>query len=288
MLLLADSGSTKTAWRLLEQDQVRWAHETSGINPNVLTFEQIAAQLQQELLPSLDTVLASGDKVTSVVFYGASFSTETYCRQMYDTLFQLLGTQQIAVHHDILGAARAAAQAAPAIVCIMGTGSNSCYYDGQAMVRQIGGHGYLFGDEGGGVDLGKRLLVTLLNGDAGAELVRRFAERYNCSLMTARNAVYAAPKINAALAAYTPFVHSCLDLPEVADLVQQSFQLFLRHTVLRHPEHREVPLRFVGSVAHIFAPQLQLACRSQGLTVASILQKPIEGLITYHSRHETH
>jgi N-acetylglucosamine kinase-like BadF-type ATPase len=279
--LIADSGSTKTAWRVLAYGHVLWAHETSGINPNVLSFAQIAAQLTEELLPALPHLA-----LERVTFYGASFSTATYCQQMQTLLAEASNVppHQVAVHHDILGAAHAVAGTAPAIVCILGTGSNSCYYDGLQMVRQVGGHGYLFGDEGGGVYLGKQLLARLLNGQASTQLQARFATAYPAPLMAQRNAVYSAPKPNAALAAYAPFVHANLDLPELRTLVADAFDAFLQTTVLQHPEHRKVPVHAVGSIAHHFAPLWQQALVSHHLQAGQVVQKPIDGLVAYYQK----
>lgn len=285
MLLIADSGSSKTTWVVAAKNEVLQTFETGGLNPNILTFDEIDSQLEAEVVPQLLHRHYWG-AVQQVIFYGASFSTDTYCRRMEDLLSHVLGLEEAQVHHDILGAARAAAQDEPALVCIMGTGSNSCYYDGQQMVEQIGGHGYLFGDEGGGVDLGKRLMQCMLNRQASPELKDRFAAQYGADLLKVRNHIYSANKINAELAAMTPFVQQCLDLPEVDAFVQQSFRDFVRLTLLQHIGRLHLPVHFVGSVGTHFRPQVEAVCLAEGLQPGRYLARPAEDLVIFHQRHD--
>ncbi|MFN8921442.1 MAG: ATPase [Sphingobacteriia bacterium] len=288
MQLIADSGGTKTDWAWLAGNLPAASGpvlRTGGINPGIQAFAQIRRLLVEELLPAAQ----QQPTPVGISFYGASFALPHQCSQMEALLSELLAAPA-QVWHDILGAARALAGHQPALVCILGTGSNSCYYDGQEISQTIGGHGYVLGDEGGGVDLGRRLLQHLLRREASPALLEAFMQAYPDGLMAQREALYAAPKLNTALASYAPFLLAQLAVPqlqaEVQALVQASFRAFIRYTLQQYPAAlHTLPVHTVGSVGFHFQALWRTSLQQAGFRPGQVLASPMPGLLQYHHLH---
>ncbi|MCS7086276.1 MAG: hypothetical protein RMM53_10885 [Bacteroidia bacterium] len=276
-LLVADAGGTKTEWRFVQNGITTAAFRTPGYNANLESMDEMERRLNDEVVPLLP---ASPDKV---FFYGAALSTETYCVAWRDALRRTLGAGEAFAEHDLLGAARAAALGKPAVVCILGTGSNSCVFDGRNIVAQRGGHGYIFGDHGSGADIGRRLLADILDGDAPPHVVRAFAETYG-SPKDVRNQTYRHSKPPVFLASLVEFL---IQNPgDYADrLVAAAFSDFLSRTVVRF--RRSEPVYFVGSLAKQFEGTLREVCTQKGFEVGGIVPNPIERLVEFHLRQET-
>ncbi|MBC3785391.1 N-acetylglucosamine kinase [Spirosoma utsteinense] len=277
-LLIADSGSTKTDWRLVAPDQTTRAIHTDGINPYYQTTEEIATVLQAQLLPGLPD-----SAVTSVFFYGAGCSGPTVNVLVADALRAVLpGLQTVDVNSDMLGAARAAAGREPGIVCILGTGSNACCYDGSQITRGIQSLGFWLGDEGSGGYLGKTLVRDFFQDRLPTDLRDAFDHRYALDRLTLLENAYKKPYPNRYFAGFTPFLSENIGHPHVVDLLTDAFVLFLSTYVRRFPEAGVWPVHFVGSVAHVFAEPLQQAVLRTGLTMGRILKAPAEQLVEYH------
>jgi len=283
MMLLAESGATKTEWRMLDRNRVVRAFRTAGFNPNVQTFEAIVAQIDAEIRP-----VVGGLNIAHIHFYGAGFSTPSFCAQMEAALATLVEEVTVCVEHDLLGAARSVAADSPAIVCILGTGSNSCVYDGRSIVRQLGGHGYLFGDEGSGADIGKRILKALLDEEMSPEVLDAYVRQMGETPLRTKNRIYAEAKPNVALARLTYFAEALAEHPDVHGHIFTSLQQFLLTTVMRYPEFGTLPVSFVGSVAEVFWPTLSLLCDHYGVQVNAVERYPIDGLVRYHQTHAPH
>lgn len=284
-ILLAESGATKTEWRLLDSDHVLHAFHGAGFNANVQSFEQIEAQLRTEVLPVLRPLpSAQGVKI---VFYGSGFSNPSYCRRMEQVMAQVFAEQQPpAIHamHDMLAAARAAAQDQPAVVCILGTGSNSCYYDGKSVVRSRGGFGYLFGDEGSGAHLGRMLLKGFLDEELPLDIQADFEAAQGMDIYALKNQVYKAEKPNVMLAALAPFVSKYTHRPEINAMVRNCFDAFVQKTIARYDGYRDLPLFVIGSIASHFRDCLRDACEAADAPIPQLVPKPIEGLVRFHQR----
>lgn len=279
--LIADSGSTKTDWALLIPAMygkpARITRITSqGISPIHQSDNEIQRILSSELLPHL-----SIENVSHVYFYGSGVRPEKEA-PMAQVLREALSCAEVVeAHSDLLGAARALCGHNYGISSILGTGANSCLYDGNRIVEKTTALGYILGDEGSGAVLGKRFLHDLYSGLLSKEIKEDFETKMKMSLPQVIERVYRQPLANRFLASLATFIHEHIDDAGVEALVRQNFEDFLDVHV--KPFGRDyLPLSFVGSIAHYFADQLTEVVESEDYTMGTILQNPIEGLITYH------
>ena len=276
--LIADSGSTKTDWRLAGPDGLARAIHTDGFNPYYQTTPQITDVLRAQLLPQLHEAA-----VSDVFFYGAGCSGPAVNFIVANALRAVLpGVQTVDVNSDMLGAARAAAGREPGIVCILGTGSNACCYDGSQITRGIQPLGFWLGDEGSGGYLGKTLVRDFFQERLPADLRDAFQRRYALDRPTLLENAYQKPYPNRYFASFTPFLSENIAHPHVVDLVTDAFALFLATYVRRFPEADAWPVHFVGSVAHYFVEPLQQAVLQTGLTMGRVLKAPAERLVEFH------
>ncbi len=274
MILIADSGSTKTDWCLADETR-SIAFKTTGINPYFQTDDEIRRILSREVLERLPIT-----EITEVCFYGAGCATPSQCRMIAGLLQYVIGCEQVEVNSDLLGAARALCGNEPGIACILGTGSNSCYYDGKGIARQVPPLGFILGDEGSGADLGRRLVADCLKGELSEPLQERFFSRFQLSREQIMQAVYKEPFPNRFLASLSPFIAENLDEPEMRTLAIDAFTSFFRRNVLHYPQGEKVHM--VGSVAYYYRPVLQEVARSLSLTTGKILSAPLTELVKYH------
>jgi len=279
--LIADSGSSKTDWALLVPPMgpkpasiVRIS--TQGINPVHQTDNVIRQILLQELLPHL-----SIEAVGSVYFYGSGVRPEKEAPMAQLLREALSCAHSVEAHSDLLGAARAMCGHNYGIASILGTGANSCLYDGQRIVQHTNALGYILGDEGSGAVLGKRFLHDLYGGILSENIKADFEKSLKLSLPEVINRVYRQPLANRFLASLAEFIHGHLDEPGVEALVKQNFRDFLRVHIVPYG-HEYLPLSFAGSIAHFFKEQLTEVVEAEGYTMGTILRSPIEGLIEYH------
>ena len=276
--LIADSGSTKTDWQLTDANGSARAIHTDGVNPYYQTTGQIIDVLRMQLLPELN-----GVAVSDVYFYGAGCSGPAVNLIVADALRAVLpGVQTVDVNSDMLGAARAAADREPGIVCILGTGSNACCYDGSEITRGIQSLGFWLGDEGSGGYLGKTLVRDFFQDRLPADLRDAFQSRYALDRPTLLENAYQKPYPNRYFAQFTPFLSENSAHPHVVDLMADAFTLFLTTYVRQFPEADAWPVHFVGSVAHYFAKPLQRTVSSLNLAMGRILKAPAERLVEFH------
>ena len=275
MKLIADSGSTKTDWVLAEGSDIKERCQTQGINPFHQTEDEILSILRRELLPQ-----CSKFHVQRIAFYGSGVRPEL--ESMMERTLQTVFPQVAAIeaHGDLLGAARAVCGEKEGIACILGTGSNSCLYDGSKIVKNTPPLGYVLGDEGGGAVLGVRFLNALYKGFLPASLLQAFEQEMALTMGDVIARVYRQPLANRFLASLSPFVKSHLDVPEVRQLVVSHFREFFRRNVVQYGR-RDLPVGFVGSIAFCYADLLREAARAEGFTVGCILKSPVEGLVNY-------
>lgn len=280
MILIADSGSTKTAWCLVEDPQ--HIIYTQGINPFQQNEEEICAVLQHELFPSLPT---HDLQLSAIHFYGAGCTPEkapiVACalRQVIST------TATIHVESDMLGAARSVCQRQPGIVCILGTGSNSCYYDSRTLHAGNPALGYILGDEGSGAYIGKRLVGDILKKQLPEDIQRLFFEETHETQANIIQRVYRTPLPNRYLASLSPFCARHREHPAIHAFLLDCFgQFFLRNIQSSqwNKEATKLPIGFVGSIAHYYASELAEAAQQYGYTIGNIVQSPLEGLVQYH------
>lgn len=280
MILIADSGSTKTYWALvLEDGKKRKIIQTQGLNPYFTPPDKMREILHHELANNL-----AGANVTHIYFYGAGCSTETNNRLIHDHLQRFFIEAQIEIFHDILGAARALFGREQGIACILGTGCNSCFYDGEEVFTKVPSLGYLFGDEGAGSYLGKKLLGGYFKDELPEQIKTAFDERYNFSLEDILHALYVDPFPNRFLASFSLFLKDHTEDPYIHDLIYSSFNAFIEAHIIRYDHYSSYPVGFIGSIACQYQEILHEAAASKGIKVSKILKEPVEGLVEYHDK----
>lgn len=279
MILIADSGSTKTDWRLVDTNTgYSLAIQTDGFNPYYQDARQIADTLQRQLLPHVKQAV-----VTTVFYYGTGCTGPSVNYIIADALQAVLpGLQLVEVNSDMLGAARAAMGQQAGIVCILGTGANACCYDGTSIVRGIQSLGFWLGDEGSGGYLGKTLVRDFFQERLPAELRDAFQDHYALDRATLLENAYQKPFPNRYFASFTPFLSAHPEHPYVTNLVTDAFTLFLTTYVRRFPEADRWPVHFVGSIAHHFSDRLQQAVKQTDLTMGRIIKAPADELVDFH------
>ena len=287
--LIADSGSTKTDWCLLESGGDCHRFSTQGINPCHQSEEEIAAILEQEVTPHLRQLQTA--RPQTLWFYGSG-ATPAAKHRVEQPLRRLLGTEaDITVESDLVGAARALCQHSRGIACILGTGANSCLYDGQRIVANTPALGYILGDEGSGAVLGIRFLNALFKGQLPDELRQEFVTETGLSLDAIIQRVYREPLANRFLASLSPFIHRHIDLQQVEAMVIDHFRQFIRKNIQPYydnPRLKEAlpaspELHVTGSVGFHYQRQLAAAAALEGMRLGRVMGSPMEGLIGYHS-----
>lgn len=281
-ILIADGGSTKVDWVLVGGGQ-QWFASTSGMNPYVLVSDQLEGTVRMELLPQLGE---EAHAVHHIYFYGAGCSNAVNVRLVADALASVFPQAETWVGHDLLGAARALCGREAGVVCILGTGSNCCHYDGRQLQRQLLSLGYLAGDEGSGYQMGKMLMQGYCHGTLPQHLLEAFREYSEVESPELVAALYASQRPNAFLAGLVPFIKEHLHEAAMQTIVWQCFDDFIQKNVrpLGFPD--AMPLHFTGSVAFHFRGLLAERLSLHGLKMGSVLQKPIEGLVAYHLAEE--
>ncbi|MBO4850504.1 MAG: ATPase [Prevotella sp.] len=277
MILIADSGSTKTDWCLMHHGEVVTHVTTQGLNPFYQDDATISGVIETELMARWPSGLPRPHKV---FFYGAGVRPEMSSR-MFALLRAATGAEYVEAHGDLLGAARALFGREAGIACILGTGSNSGLYDGSVIVQNTPPLGFILGDEGSGAVLGKRFVADLCKGLLPEALREEYFATTGQDVASIIRAVYREPLPNRHLAQATRFIHSHLHLESVEALVVNSFRDFFRRNLVQYGRS-DLPVRAVGSVAHYFGEQLCRAAAEEGFAVSGVMQSPIEGLVIYH------
>lgn len=276
MILIADSGSTKTDWCLCDNNTIIQSIQTQGINPYHQTEEAIEQVLAEELLPQL-----SQHAALRVIFYGAGCANEAACNRVKEAIQKILSTDDITIHSDLLGAARALCGREEGIACVLGTGSNSCLYNGKEIIANIPPLGYILGDEGSSAVLGRRLVGDCLKNQLPEAIRNEFLTEYGLTQEVILEKVYRQPLANRFLASLTPFLSKHRDVPEVHHLLVDSFIDFFVRNVKQY-RRPWLPIHFVGSIANAFSDEVREAAESLGMELGSILKSPMEGLVKFH------
>lgn len=276
MILLADSGSTKTDWALARNGSLVKQITTEGINPFFQTEEEISRIVHERLMPALD-----GAMPHEVHFYGAGCAFPEKNRLVEQAITRHLPVP-VEIGSDLLGAARSLCGRRPGIACIMGTGSNSCYYDGQTIAANVSPLGYVLGDEGSGAVLGRLLVGDCLKNQLPAPLKEAFFKRFDLTPQLILEQVYKQPFPNRFLASLSPFLIEHIDEPCIHRLVLNSFKSFFTRNVMQY-DYRGVKVHFTGSIAYYYREVLDEAARALQIELGHIVRSPLEGLVTYHS-----
>jgi len=275
--LIADSGSTKTEWSLLDGKKKKTIF-TQGISPYFHTTEQIQQILQQELLPGLKKAVPE-----VIHYYGTGCKAPENVKLVKKAIKKVFKDADVAVNHDLLGAARALCGNKKGVACILGTGSNSCYYDGKKVVKNSPGLGFILGDEGSGAYLGKKVVQYYLYNTFDADLMDRFKAKFNTNNDEILDAVYKKPLANRYLASFTSFLVENRGHFMIENIIEDGLNDFFFNHVYKYRESWSLPIHFVGSVAWGFKDVLKDMCSSYELELGTVLKNPMEGLIKYHS-----
>ncbi|MBQ8047070.1 MAG: ATPase [Prevotella sp.] len=293
MTLIADSGSTKTDWLLFDGEKAMPVDlplfHTQGINPVVMSRESILSVLSSELIPALSRRLESmgegAGKPITLYYYGAGCRPDQV--EKMTSVFKeafgnaLIRAGEMSFNSDLLGAARALCRRSEGIACILGTGSNSCLYDGTRITENTPALGYVLGDEGSGAFLGRRLLTSLYKRMMPSSLREAFEQAYGLTLDDVMAKVYREPMPNRFLASLAPFLKEHVDDSTINNLIVSAFREFFANNVKPYGR-ADLPVSFVGSIAHHFSSLLHEAASEEGFTVGTILKSPISQLALFH------
>lgn len=275
--LIADSGATKCEWCLINNGRKKNIF-TQGISPYFLNSEEIIALLQKELLPKLKNV-----EVEEVYYYGTGLSSTDNVKILKRCLKKLFPTAKIEANTDLLAAARALCGNQKGIACILGTGSNSCYYNGNKIVKNSPGLGYILGDEGSGAYLGKKVIQHYLYNTFDQELKALFDARFTTNAMEILENVYKKPLANRYMASFAIFLAENRGHYMIENIIEDGLNEFFFNHLYKYRESWTLPIHFIGSVAFGFKDILKDLCNTYELELGNVLQRPMDGLIKYHN-----
>ena len=283
--LIVDSGSTKTSWCFAFLPDTKSADgartvTTEGLNPAVMSAEEVEEKIAKALNHCLQSLSISAADVENVFFYGAGCIAGR-AGVVSESISSILVDAKIYVADDLLGAARALCGHKAGIACILGTGSNSCLYDGKNIVAHTPALGYVLGDEGSGAVLGRKFLNAVLKQTLPENICKRFLQESGLDMAEVINRVYRSPAPNRFLASMSKYIHGYLDEKEVRDIVIDNFEDFIRNNILAYGDKFRT-INVVGSIAYHYKEQLTEAASRNGFQIGKIIKSPIEGLIEYH------
>ena len=279
MILIADSGSTKTDWCVVENGVLVQQIFTKGTNPFFQSEEEISNEIATALLPELKT-----DEFDAVNFYGAGCGYPDKIEIVHRAISKQLKVKgNVEVATDMLAAARGLCGREAGIACIMGTGSNSCYYDGENIVANVSPLGFILGDEGSGACLGKLMVGDLLKNQMTPELKEKFLKQFDLTPADIIDRVYRKPFPNRFLASLSPFLAQNINEPCVHELVLNSFKAFFKRNIMQYENYQNLKVNLIGSVAFYYKEVLAEAAEAMGIQLGTIIQSPMEGLIKYHA-----
>lgn len=281
MRLIADSGSTKTLWNLSSGAETVKSFKTSGTNPFFQSPENIEQTLQQEVVPNI-----KNNNVESCYFYGAGCADDAINEKISALLKKSFNCSKATVSSDILGAARALFHNKIGIACILGTGSNCCYYDGREIVNSVYSGGFILGDEGSGGALGKRLIADFIKKQMPTDLYNKLKEEYQLDYIYIVNRVYKEQFPNRFLASFSHFLSKNRDNNYVQELLNREFTLFFERNIMQFENWQSQEIGFIGSVAHYFKNEIISVSKHYSINIKSIIQNPIEALVKFHNNYE--
>jgi glucosamine kinase len=278
MILIADSGGSKTDWRLIQKNGAIGQASAPGFNPYYQHIDDLRKNVNETVLPLVK------EKVNKIFFYAAGASSVKNQLSIKSAFMEFFPEAQIEVGWDLLAAARALCGDEPGIACIMGTGSNSCLYDGKKIVSNVANLGWILADEGSGADIGKKFLIAYLREKLPKQLSDQFKARFPLTREEYLEKIYQQEKPSAFLASFTRFIFQNLDNPYCYKLVYDSFTEFYENNVMKYDNYQNLKVHFTGSIAFYFSDILRQVANDKGITVKNILEGPIAGLTLFHQR----
>lgn len=281
MIAIIDGGSTKCDWMILDNSgNLHLKTTTLGFNPNIINTDFIKQEIDKN-----EELFFLKNHIEKLFFYGSGCGTEANAKKVEDEFLKTFPQAEIRIKEDMTAAAFAAYNGKPAIVCILGTGSNSCFFDGEKIRLDLPSLGFLIGDEGSGSALGKHLLRRFFMKKLPQDLEREFIAKYNLTIDDAIKNMYHNPRANAYLGEFNHFIAERKHHPYFQNMVFDEMKNFLDYQVLPYPEAGEVEINFIGYIAYIYEDILRSAAAELNLTIGRVVQKPIESLVDYHKKY---
>lgn len=276
MILIADSGATKTDWMILS-GKSRTEIQTEGINPFHQTKDKIQSIICEKLVPELKNF--DTDDIDSIFFYGAGCLPEqsTVIKDILNNTFVNANAE---IHTDLTGAARALCKNSPGIACILGTGANSCEYDGKDIIKNVSPLGYILGDEGSGAYLGKRFIGDCMKNQLPSYLKDGMMTEFKLTVKDILDKVYREPQANRFLASVTPYIYRHKSDKEVKDFLKDCFGEFFNRNLRSY--NKNLKVSFTGSVAWFFQDEIKETATGLGYSTGIFIKSPIYGLADYH------
>jgi glucosamine kinase len=277
MILVADSGSSKTDWLLDNPGGTPTEYRTDGLNPYFLTEKEIAKKLHEQL-PGLTAI---SHQITEIYFFGAGCSSPDRHEMVSNALSQVFPKAFVSVDSDLLGSAYATCGHDKGICCVLGTGSNISFFDGENVAEGKHGLGYVLGDEGSGSWLGKILVTDYMYGTMPANIAASFHETYQLDKAAIIKNVYQQPRANSYLASFAKFINGIQQTEYAQKVLNDSFIEFIESNIKSYPEYHQYKCHFVGSIAYHFSDELKAQCAKYHIKVGKIIQKPIDELLKF-------
>lgn len=273
--LIAESGSTKTDWVLLQKGKKHKYFKTEGINPYLQNTADIIAQLEMQW--------SHKETVDEIYFYGAGINSKSNKEIVKSALQVFFETKKVEVESDMLAAARGLSQNKKGMICILGTGCNACFYDGKKIKDQLPSLGYIAGDEGSGNHMGKRILQYYAYNTFDTELRMYFEEHYGDDMNLIIDKLYKQPFPNRFLASFVPLLVANRGHFMVENIIEDSFIEFFQQHLFKYRQSWKHPIYFTGSIAFLFKDVITDLCHQYEFDLGRILQNPLDGLLEYHS-----
>jgi glucosamine kinase len=278
MIIVADSGGSKIDWRFLKTDRTIAQANSPGFNPYYQPIDHLKKIIKESLL------LQISEPVTKIFYYGTGVSSEKNQQLIQLAFAEHFGESKIEIGWDLLAAARALCGQEAGIACILGTGSNSCQYDGKEIIENVANLGWILADEGSGSYLGKQIVFDYFRKNMPETLATQFHARFPWTREEVLEKVYQQEKPSAFLASFAKFIFQHLKEPYCYKLVYKSFSDFYENNVMKYPDYKKLKVHFTGSIAFYFSDVLRQVANDKGITVKNILEGPIAGLTLYHQK----
>ncbi len=280
MYFVAESGSTKCDWILIDNKNNESFCSTMGFNPFFHSSELIETELKK-----VDKIIKIAPEINGVYFYGAGCSSDELNAIVIEGLQKVFENAKINVDHDLLASAYATYNGKPQISCIIGTGSNSCFFDGEKLIEEVPALGYILGDEGSGSYYGKKLIANFLYHRLPKEIENDFIKEYNLTKDDLIEQVYMKPNANVFIASFMPFIVKHKENSYFKNMIREGFKQFIDVHVTCYKNYQDLEINFVGSIAHIFEEQLKEAAEAYTIKIGSIIKRPANALVEYHLNH---
>ena len=280
MILIADSGSTKTEWALIEGENIKLEFKTIGLNPVFVSSNDVIAELNKT------DVIEYSKNIKEVYFFGAGCSTNSRKKIILDSLKELFKNSKIIVESDLLGAAISQFGQDEGIIGILGTGSNTGVYKNGKITENISSLGYILGDEGSGAVIGKTFIKLYLDKELSKDIEAKFLNKFELTLDKIITKVYKEPFPNRFLASFMPFIYENINDTTIRNMLYNSFNDFFDKTVSKYDNMQNLDFKLIGSISFYFSDIIRDICKYRSINLSNISKSPLNGLIKYYSKKD--